>query len=298
MPIPEAEIVSLKASVDLAALVRSRGITLTPKGKDLMGLCPFHSERTASFSVTPSTNLFHCFGCDAAGDAFNFLMKLDGIDFPEAVRRLSGTPHNGTQQHTSENVPDITTPENQDLLRSVLATYTENLKRSKEAQDYLKSRGLFSALLIESGAGFSNGKLETATKDLEKLCAIGILRKTDSSFIERFTGSLVFPATENGKITQIYGRRITESQVAHMLLPLKHRGFFNENALSYSEIILCESAIDTFSLLIHGQTNLCGVFGANGLNETHVEILRTRAVQKVYLAYDNDPAGNRGASDA
>ena len=296
--IPEAEIASLKASTDLAALVRSRGITLTLKGKDLMGFCPFHSEKTPSFSVTPATNLFHCFGCDAAGDAFNFLMKLDGIDFPEAVRRLSGTPHNGVHPHSTESAPDITTPENQNLLRSVLAAYTENLKRSKEAQEYLRSRGLFSPLLIESGTGYSNGKLETPVKEREKLCAIGILRKTDSSFVERFTGSLVFQATENGKITQIYGRRITESQVEHMLLPLKHRGFFNENALSYPEIILCESALDTFSLLIHGHTNVCGVFGANGLNETHVEILRTRGVQKVYLAYDNDDAGNRGANDA
>jgi DNA primase catalytic core len=321
MLIPDAEIARMKASVDIAALCASLDIRLKPVGKDLMGLCPFHDEKTPSFSVTPSTGLYHCFGCGQAGDIFSLLMKLDKIDFTEAYRKVAefagstdsgrtgshSTPHNGSHAPATSPEVDITLPETQEIIRSVLARYTENLKQSKEAQEYLKSRGLFAPLVIELGAGYSDGKLEDTlplehtekgNAIREKLCAIGILRKKDSGYIERFRGSIVFPATEKGEITQIYGRRITKSVIDHMLLPLKHRGFFNEAALGFSEIVLCESAIDTFSLLLHGQTNACGVFGANGLNEAHAERLKNRGVTKATIAYDNDDAGNRGTQTA
>jgi DNA primase len=164
---------------------------------------------------------------------------------------------------------------------------------SREAQEYLRSRGLFSPLLLENGAGFADGRLP-ATPELESL---GIHRRSaDGALVERFTGCIVFPATENGNISQIYGRSITGT--AHMLLPAPLRGFFREEALSYPEIILCECAIDTFSLLVHGHPNACGVFGANGFSERHADILQERRVKSVYLAFDADPAGNRGAAAA
>jgi DNA primase len=299
--IPAPEITRLKASVDLPALVRSRGIALKPAGKDLMGLCPFHPEKSASFSVTPSTNLWHCFGCGAGGDALEFIMQYDKLDFPEAFRRLSGMPHNGSASrppgrqngHAEPEAAALTTPAHQSLLRGVLLRYTENLKLSREAQEYLRSRGLFSPLLLENGAGFADGRLP-ATPELESL---GIHRRSaDGALVERFTGCIVFPATENGNISQIYGRSMSGS--AHMLLPAPLRGFFREEALSYPEIILCECAIDTFSLLVHGHPNTCGVFGANGFSERHADILKERRVKSVYLAFDADPAGNRGAAAA
>lgn len=309
MPIPAPEITRLKASVDLAALVQSRGISLKPAGKDLMGLCPFHSEETPSFSVTPSTGLYHCFGCDAAGDIFNLVMQLDQVEFPEAFQRVSefagtagsvlnGTPHNGIPNSQNGNsqkpeAPDLATPANQSLLREVQLRYRENLKRSRAAQEYLRSRGLFSPLLLENGAGFADGKLP-GTPELESL---GIHRRAQSGdLVERFGGCIVFPATENGRITQIYGRSIAGT--AHMLLPAPLRGFFHEEALTYPEIILCECAIDTFSILVHGHPNVCGVFGANGFSERHADILKQRGVKGVYLAFDADSAGNRGALSA
>ena len=299
--IPAPEITLLKASVDLAALARSRGISLKPAGKDLLGLCPFHREETPSFSVTPSTGLYHCFGCGRAGNAFQLLMELEKIDFPEAFRRVSeftGTgrsrattlPHNGHSQ--TAHATDLTAPANQSLLREVLLRDTENLKRSREAQEYLRSRGLFSPLLLENGAGFADGALS----DTPELESLGIHRQQSGVLIERFAGCIVFPATENGKITQIYGRSITGT--AHMLLPAPVRGFFHEEALTYPEIILCECAIDTFSLLVHGHPNVCGVFGANGFSERHADILQERRVKSVYLAFDADAAGNRGALSA
>ena len=300
--IPAPEITRLKASVDLASLVQSRGIALKPAGKDLMGLCPFHPEKSPSLSVTPSTNLWHCFGCGAGGDALEFIMKYDNVDFPEAFRQLSGMPHNGTTSQTpirqngrmqKPEASDLTTPANQSLLRAVLLRYSANIKRSREAQEYLRSRGLFSPLLLENGAGFADGKLP-GTPELESL---GIhRRRADGTLTERFTGCIIFPATENGKITQIYGRSITGT--AHMLLPATLRGFFHEEALTYPEIILCECAIDTFSILVHGHPNVCGVFGANGFSERHADILKERRVKSVYLAFDADPAGNRGAAAA
>lgn len=227
-------------------------------------------------------------------------MEYDNVDFPEAFRRLSGMPHNGTTArtingrngHTGPEAPDIASPQNQSLLREVLQRYAQNLKRSREAQEYLRSRGLFSPLLLENGAGFAAGKLP-GTPELE---VIGIHRQQSGSLIERFAGCIVFPATENGKVTQIYGRSITGA--AHMLLPAPLRGFFHEEALTYPEIILCECAIDTFSLLVHGHPNTCGVFGANGFSERHADILKAHRVKSVYLAFDADSAGDRGALSA
>lgn len=304
--IPESEITRLKASVDLAALARSRGIALKPAGKDLLGLCPFHLEKSPSFSVTPAKGTWHCFGCGKAGNAFQLLMELDNIDFPEAFKRVSefadaaanGTPHNGSSNGKNGHAQkpetvDLTISANQARLRETLQGYTENLKKSKDAQEYLRSRGLFSPLLLENGAGFADGKL-SGTAELE---AIGIhRRRPDGALTERFTGCVVFPATENGKSTQVYARSITGT--AHKLLPVQLRGFFHEEALRYPEVILCECAIDTFSLLVHGQKSVCGVFGANGFSERHADILKERHVKSVYLAFDADSAGNRGAEAA
>ena len=87
--IAEAELERLKREVGVAALAAARGVELTPHGADLIGRCPFHEERTASFAVSREAGLFHCFGCGAGGDVIRFIERLQHVSFPEAVRRLA-----------------------------------------------------------------------------------------------------------------------------------------------------------------------------------------------------------------
>jgi DNA primase len=87
--ISREQIDAIKSRVDLAALLAERGIALQRKGRHLFALCPFHSEKTPSFVVTPQRGLFHCFGCGVAGDAIGFLVRYDRVSFPEAVRTLA-----------------------------------------------------------------------------------------------------------------------------------------------------------------------------------------------------------------
>ena len=89
MRISRARIDAIKERVDLAQVVAERGIELRRKGRHLFALCPFHSEKTPSFVVTPQRGLFHCFGCGLAGDVIGFLVRYDGVSFPEAVRLLA-----------------------------------------------------------------------------------------------------------------------------------------------------------------------------------------------------------------
>src|SRR5262245_30760273 len=100
--IPEEEIERIKREVSLEQLARSRGIKLEKRGDDLVGLCPFHEETTPSCVISPATNLFHCFGCGAAGNVIQFLMKLDGLSFPQAIAKLGGTID---EQSTSSGPP-------------------------------------------------------------------------------------------------------------------------------------------------------------------------------------------------
>ncbi len=90
MQISKEKIESVKRSHDLVTVVESHGIKLTKKGSNYVGLCPFHKEKTPSFTVNPKTNLYHCFGCNAGGDVIGFVTKKEGIGFREAIERLRG----------------------------------------------------------------------------------------------------------------------------------------------------------------------------------------------------------------
>ncbi len=90
MQISKKEIESVKRSYELAAVIESYGVKLTKKGSNYVGLCPFHKEKTPSFTVNPKTNLYHCFGCNAGGDVIGFVTKKEGIGFREAYEKLNG----------------------------------------------------------------------------------------------------------------------------------------------------------------------------------------------------------------
>lgn len=217
--IPEAEIERLKSEIAVERLVEGSGIALKRAGKDLLARCPFHEDAEASLVVTPTKNLWHCFGCGAAGGPIDWVMKARGVSFRHAVELLrqgapaltvQGAAHSRTRVLPAPVAPDA---EDAQLLGQVIGYYHETLKASPEALAYLGARGIGSAEAVERfRLGYVNRTLglrlpmKSRKAGLEirtRLERLGIYR---TSGHEHFNGSLVIPILdEQGNVTEICG---------------------------------------------------------------------------------------------
>jgi DNA primase len=167
MRIDNEEIATIKRTHDLIDVVRSYGVTLTKKGSNYVGLCPFHEEQTPSFTVNPKTSLYHCFGCGVGGDVIGFICKKEGIGFKEAVEKLAppmtgtkpgarnksnGNGNNGTEKTPSVSVQTVNRTK---LLNRVVSFYHTTFLEDNRAMAYLKGRGITdTALFADFSIGF------------------------------------------------------------------------------------------------------------------------------------------------
>lgn len=306
--IPETELATVKARVDVGALVRSRGIELTKHGaKDWKGRCPFHGDKdTPNFIVSPAKGLWHCMACGAAGNAIQFVQKHDGVSFRHAFELLrDGAGLTAQPRAEQSTVPKLPCPldgaaEDAALFAQVVGYYHERLKSSTLALDYLKSRGLDAVDVIERyQLGFADRTLglrlpEKNRVDGEKLrtrlMQLGLYRESGH---EHFNGCLVVPLHDaQGKPVSLYGRRVQNGELRHLYPPGPHRGLFNPSALDGPEVILCEAVLDALTFCAHGFPATCA-YGTEGMTDELWE--RLRKARKVYLAYDADEAGDRAA---
>ena len=243
--IPETEIERLKSEVSVERLVEASGIELKKTGKDLTGKCPFHEDDTASLVVTPVKNLWHCFGCGAAGGPIDWVMKKNGVSFRHAVELLrDGVPslRPGSGQALAASPVKRTTvraleapvqfdADDQALLNQVVGYYHETLKQSPEALAYLQARGLDSAEAIEHfKLGYANRTLGLRLPEKNRLAGadirtrlqkIGIYRESGH---EHFNGSLIVPVQdEHGNAVEVYGRKVRDDlrkgTPLHLYLP-------------------------------------------------------------------------------
>ena len=203
----DSEIETLKQNVSLLRLAEVQGHELKKEGNDYVMCCPFHEEATASMKITPSNNLFHCFGCDAGGSVIDWVMKTQRVSFRHAVELLreDSSLVAKSSNAKSSTVRKLASPLSEDAdtqtaLQQVIAYYHDTLKQSPEALDYLKARGLDDAELIDYfKLGFANRSLGLHLPQKNRkagavmrglLKDIGIYR--DSGH-EHFTGSLIVP---------------------------------------------------------------------------------------------------------
>ena len=326
--IPQDQVERLKALVDLSELVRSRGVELKRHGKDLIGHCPFHDDRTPSFIVTPSKNLWHCMGaCQAGGSVIDFVMRADGVSFREALEVLGGghalekrkTPVSKEKKSlskisTAEDFSALMNPEAdaQELLQATLRHYEWTMREhGKEAMEYLESRGIANAEAIARfrigfadrhhslaaripAQGAADGKAMRA-----RLTECGILRESGH---EAFAASVVFPILgQDGVIKGMYGRKLTDhlrpGSIYHSYLAGPHRGVWNLEAFGNEEIILCEAIIDAMTFWVNGYRNVTAAYGVSGFTEHHWNALREMKVRRVTIAYDRDEAGDKAAAE-
>jgi DNA primase len=316
--IPDEEIPRLKREVALERLCAGYGIELKPQGKDLIGRCPFHDDKTPSFIVTPSKNLWHCLGaCGCGGSNIDFLMKKEGTDFRGAVALLQKQDQGGavtpiirTRQGTERKMLVEPGQELEDaaLLSRVVDFYHTSFMNHPTGMQYLQQRGCFHPEAVTKfKLGLANRTLGYRVPDTlkegkrlkEKLQRLGVLR--DSGH-EHLNGCVVFPIhNTQGQPVELYGRRITKvmpDACPHLYLPGPHAGVWNQAGIAGErQWILCEAALDALSLWCHGFRQVTWSYGTNGFSPDHWALLREARPDRIVIAYDNDDAGNKAANE-
>ncbi|MCP5426472.1 MAG: toprim domain-containing protein [Gammaproteobacteria bacterium] len=305
----------LKQAISLERLVEARGIVLKKHGADLIGHCPFHDDKTPSLVISPKNNLFHCFGCGAAGSVIDWVMKTEGVSFRHALELLQAdyAPSLAVEPVKRATVPKLpstleASTEDARLLAQVIDYYHATLKQSPEALAYLEKRGIAASEAIDRfKLGYANRTLgyRLPAKNRQEGAAlrgqlqrIGILRPSGH---EHFSGSLVIPVlAEHGSVQEVYGRKINDhlrpGTPKHLYLPGPHAGVWNAAALAVSpEIILCESLIDALTFWCAGYRHVTASYGVEGFTIDHLAAFQSHGTQRVLIAYDRDAAGDTAA---
>ena len=315
----EQELDQLKRSIDLVALVQSKGIKLEKHGKDMKGLCPFHADKTPSMIITPGKNLFHCPACGTGGDVIAFIQKFDGVSFRHAIELLKNGSVTQLMKSTSKTklvtirkleAPVELDADDQKQLQQTIDYYHQRLIETQPALEYLKKRGVYCPEAIKTfklGYGDRTLGLRLPHKNRKEgmivrtsLQKIGLYRKSGH---EHFNGCLVMPIIdEKGVVTEVYGRKLTDKNKnkgcpTHLYLPGPHIGLWNSQALrsSQKEIILCEALIDALTFWVHGFRNVTSSYGTAGFTKDHLAAFIEHKIERVFIAYDRDEAGDLAA---
>lgn len=299
-----------------ADIVRVIGeyVRLKKSGQNFTGLCPFHQEKTPSFAVHPVKQIYHCFGCGAGGDVFKFVMEMDKLAFPEAVRAVAEKcgiplpkPRERSPEERRENQQRTALVE---IQREAAAYFTRALKSSDEgkvAQAYLEDRGLDSETIARFGLGYAPSSGDALlrhlrTKYAEKLLeASGLLsRDQNGRMFDRFRRRIMFPiANESGKIIAFGGRALGDDMPKYLNSPetpiytksnvLYHLDRAKEAIRKNDFAVLVEGYMDTIAVARAGITNVVASCGTS-LADGQIKLL-SRFTRRVVVNYDPDTAG-------
>lgn len=304
----------VKNRIGLAEVV-GRRVRLIKKGREHSGLCPFHNEKTPSFTVNEDKGFYHCFGCGEHGSVFDFVMKTDNLSFPEAVERLANeagmeipveTPEERQRQERAKGLYEVI---------EAATVYFEKLLRmpeGKAALDYLLNRGISEASIKHFRIGFAadnRGGLKAALSRQgisdQLMIEAGLLIQPDDPSREpydRFRGRVIFPITDRrGRMIAFGGRILGDGEPKYLNspeTPLFHKGF-NLYAMSQSIdsirksnfIIVCEGYTDVISMHQAGFSQTVAPLGT-ALTEDQLKVM-WRISKNIYLCFDGDTAGQK-----
>ncbi len=306
--IEQNSIENLKNRLDIVEVIGSY-IELKKSGANFKARCPFHGENTPSFVVSPSKQIYHCFGCGAGGDAIKFVMEYEKLSYPEALEKLAND-FNITLSYTKNNQKKDETK----ILKQINLFYKRNLTNNQQAKSYLLQRGIYESSIEKFEIGYAPTSFTTIdflkTNFLPEQDAIkcGLLGQGENGRIyARFIERITFPIfTPTAKIVGFGGRTITNHPAKYINSP--QTPFFNKSKLLYGyhlakdtilrngRIIVTEGYLDVIMLHQAGFKEAVATLGT-ALTKEHLPLLR-RGEPKVILSYDGDTAGIEAAIKA
>ncbi|TJY43413.1 DNA primase [Cohnella pontilimi] len=317
--IPQTVIDEVLRRFDIADTV-GRYVHLSKNGKYLKGLCPFHSEKTPSFTVTPEKQIFHCYGCGKGGNVIKFVMEMEGESFPEAVKRLAeeaGIPVNWAPIRDDEASPrqkERQTLHEAHAYAAKLYHYLlRNTEAGKPAMDYLRSRGFTDKLIEEFGLGYAPARWDTLVQGLHKqgfeaaeMERGGLLsrKQEGDGFVDRFRDRVMFPIRDGeGKVAAFAGRLLSDGQPKYLNSPesplfSKSRTLYRLHEARASirrsrQVVVFEGYVDCIKAWAAGVTNGVASMGT-ALTAEHAALLR-RFAEEAIVCYDGDDAGQAAA---
>ena len=306
--IPQETIDRINDNADIVDVV-SKHVDLTKRGRNFFGLCPFHNEKTPSFSVAPDKGIYHCFGCGQGGNAVNFIMEYEKITFVEALQQLGKELSIEVEFSGDEKSKDFFS-ELYSLHDFATELYHKTLflDQAKKAKEYLLNRGfdekslkLFKVGYAPKDSSFLLNKIKSKNLSKDVIEKSGLFGSSNSRFYDRFRSRIMFPiSNSSGKVIAFGGRAFgTDDPAKYMNSPetplyRKSEVFYGLNITRdyirrENNAILVEGYTDLIQLF---QSNIKNVIAVSGtaFTDRHVNHIR-RLTSKVFLCYDGDSAG-------
>ncbi len=307
--IEKSSIESLKTTLDIVDVIGSY-IQLKKSGTNYKANCPFHGEKTPSFVVSSTKQIYHCFGCGVGGDAIKFVMEIEKLSYPEAVEKLASMT-NFTLHYTQGNTDHSDTKR---ILEQCQKWYIKNIDQNPTAMAYLLGRGISHASIEKFGIGFAPsgnivmGFLRQSLLPLPQALESGVIAKNErDEFYPRLVDRITFPIYGSlGSLVGFGGRTITNHPAKYINSP--QTKLFNKSRLLYGyhlakekiyktkQIIICEGYLDVVMLHQAGITEAVATMGT-ALTTDHLPLLK-KGEPRIVLAYDGDKAGVTAALKA
>lgn len=315
--IPEEVISDIKNATDIVRVV-SETVQLKKTGSNFAGLCPFHSEKTPSFTVSPIKQIYYCFGCGAGGSVFNFVMKRDGLSFPEAVRALGSRCGIEVPERpmSAEEKEKIGVREKIFLANRLAADFfSQTLKgpAGAEALAYLFRRGITEATIDRFGLGYApdawdavSGCLASHRVPVDIAVSSGLLiAKETGRYYDRFRNRIVFPIRDTAMQVSGFGGRVMDDALPKYLnspeTPVYHKArslyglpAAREGIRQSKTAFVVEGYFDVLALFQSGITQVTATLGT-ALTRDHVRLLSRCGAERFVLVFDSDAAGIRAA---
>jgi len=306
--IPQSFIDELLQRADIVQIVSAR-VPLTKAGREYKARCPFHSEKTPSFTLSPHKGFYHCFGCGAHGNALGFLMEFDRLEFPVAVEQLAELV--GLEMPAADGKGPVLEPLFR-VLEAAAGYFRQALREHPPAIEYLKKRAVAGETARDFGLGYAPagwdrllGALGSSEADQKDLLAAGLIAERDSGgYYDRFRDRIMFPIRDSrGRVIGFGGRLMAAGEPKYLNSPetaVFHKGrelyglYEARQALrTLEQLLVVEGYMDVIGLAAHGIHNAVGTLGTATTSE-HLRRL-FGSCQEIIFCFDGDRAGRDAA---
>jgi DNA primase len=308
----------VRDSIDIVDLI-SGYVSLKRTGKNHLGLCPFHSEKTPSFNVNPEKQIFHCFGCGEGGDVFKFLELQEGLNFPEAVKQLAAKAGIPLPADNKSRKDDKSVEDERKALLTIISDAAGYYRKTLEgpsgsaARAYLKQRGVTDKVVRDFALGFARSEWDGLLRHLKQKgysfnqmekAGLIVKRNEAEGYYDRFRGRIIFPIRDiSGNVIAFGGRVMDDSLPKYLNSPetplysksnvLYCLDTAKEAARKQKYFIIVEGYLDAIACHQYGAQNAVATLGT-ALTEGHLRLMR-RFAQNLVLIFDPDPAGVKAA---